>query len=331
MNLAAIFQEALSLGASDIHLTAQVPPVYRVQGELLKTEHPPLQKEDTESFFSEITAEYPEVRKSFQECGEVDFAYAPGFARYRVNAFLQRGTTALAIRVIKSELPTLEELGMPEIVKEFAKKKSGLILAAGAAGSGKSTTLAAMVDFINTERACHIITLEDPIEYWHHSQKSIINQRQIKRDSLNFAAALRASLRQDPDVILIGEMRDAETMAVAITAAETGHLVLATLHTKSASSSVARIIDAFPPHQRGAAQSQLAYVLEGVIAQELVFDKKSQQRKAAAEILVATSAVKNLIREGKIHQIDSLIQTGAQFGMQTKEHALKKLHRQEER
>jgi twitching motility protein PilT len=198
-------------------------------------------------------------------------------------------------------------------------------LAAGPAGSGKSTTLAAMIEFINNERECHIITLEDPIEYWHTSKKSIINQREIKKDSKTFQKALRAALRQDPDVILIGEMRDAETMEVAITAAETGHLVLATLHTKSASSAVGRIIDAFLPHQQKLAQNELAYVLEGVIAQQLIENAHGAGRVAAIEILSATPAVRNLIREGKIHQIDSVIQTGAQFGMKTMEAAVKEL------
>jgi len=261
-----------------------------------------------------------------RERGEIDLAYSlPGVSRFRVNVFHQRGSVGAAIRLIPRNIPDLERLGLPPVVAELAERQHGLVLVTGPTGSGKSTTLAAMVDRINRERSCHIITLEDPIEYLHQHRRSIVNQREVGADTRSFASALRAALRQDPDVILVGEMRDLETIATAITAAETGHLVLATLHTSSAVQSIDRIIDVFPSHQQGQVRIQLADTLEGVITQQLWLRADRTGRVAAVEVLAATPAVKNLIREGKTHQIISSIQTGGRYGMQTMEMALRQL------
>jgi twitching motility protein PilT len=303
-----------------------VPPILRINGNLVRTEHDSLTVSATHGLFIDITT--GEQQEYFKEHGEIDFSFAiPGLSRFRVNAFRQRGSTAIVTRVVNENLPTLEELGHPPILKTLATQARGLVLVTGPTGSGKSTTLAAMINLINQERSCHILTLEDPIEYLHKHNKSIVNQREMHSDTASFTIALRAALREDPDVILVGEMRDPETIATAITAAETGHLVFATLHTGSAAQTIDRIIDAFPAHQQQQIRIQLSVTLQGIVAQQLLprIDKKG--RIAALEILISTPAVRNLIREGKTHQLTSVIQTGAKFGMQPMDIALRDLYR----
>ncbi|MQL52136.1 PilT/PilU family type 4a pilus ATPase [Desulfofundulus thermobenzoicus] len=338
MHADELLKLAFELKASDVHLTAGRPPVFRLHGKLFAADElgdravpgvddlPVLTAGDTEALARQLI---PGDRfQQFMQVGESDLSYAiPGVGRFRVNAFKQRGTVALAIRLIPERIPTFDELGLPEVVAHLARRPRGLVLVTGPTGSGKSTTLAAMIDLINSESRLHIITLEDPIEYVHRHKKSLVNQREIGRDSLSFAAALRAALREDPDVILVGEMRDLETIATAITAAETGHLVLATLHTTSAAQTIDRIIDVFPPHQQQQVRLQLAGALEGVIAQQLLPRRDRPGRVAALEILAATPAIRNLIREGKTHQIVSQLQTGARYGMQTLDMALRNLVR----
>lgn len=321
-----LLREAVSKQASDLHITVGLPPVLRISGNLVKTNHSILSPDDTNSLFMSITK--TEQQALFLQCGELDFSYAiPGLSRFRVNAFRQRGTIALVIRVVTEQIPTLEQLGHPEIIKTLSRKPRGLVLVTGPTGSGKSTTLAAMINLINYERSCHIITLEDPIEYLHKHNKSIINQRELHADTKSFASALRAALREDPDVILVGEMRDPETIATAITAAETGHLVFATLHTGDAAQTIDRIIDVFPPYQQQQIRIQLSLTLQGIISQQLLPKADGFDRVAALEVLVATPAVRNLIREGKTHQIISVIQTGAKVGMQAMDMSLRDLYR----
>jgi len=321
-----LLREALTRQASDLHITVGLPPVLRINGELTPLDEPKLRPELTRAFLQEIAG--ADSLAKFAEQGEVDFSYAiQGLSRFRVNAFQQRGSVAIAIRLVNEQVPMLDDLGQPEVVKMMARKPRGLVLVTGPTGSGKSTTLAAMINLINNERACHIITLEDPIEYLHKHGKSIVNQREMHLDSQSFAAALRAALREDPDVILVGEMRDMETIATAITAAETGHLVLATLHTGDAAQTVDRIIDVFPPHQQQQVRVQLASTLQGIVTQQLLPRKDGQGRVAALEILVATPAVRNIIREVKTQQLSSVLQTGAKAGMQTMDGSLRDLVR----
>ncbi|BCV21814.1 type IV pilus twitching motility protein PilT [Moorella sp. Hama-1] len=324
LDIKTILVAAAAAGASDVHLAVGLPPVFRINGELqVQHQWEPLDAGMAAGLVRPMVSERWEV---FQEQGEIDLAYSlPGVSRFRVNVFHQRGSTGAAIRLIPRAIPGLETLGLPPVVGELAERRHGLVLVTGPTGSGKSTTLAAMVDKINRERRCHIITLEDPIEYLHQHRLSIVNQREVGSDTHSFARALRAALRQDPDVILVGEMRDLETIATAITAAETGHLVLATLHTSSAIQSIDRIVDVFPPHQQGQIRIQLADTLEGVITQQLLPRADRAGRVAAVEILIATPAVRNLIREGKTHQIISSMQTGARYGMQTMDAALRQL------
>ncbi len=317
--------EAVGRRASDIHITAGVPPVYRINGQLVKTNRPVLSMYDTTAVMEEIVS--AEQRERFLANGELDFSFAiPGVSRFRANVFRQRGAMGLALRVINEHIATLDELGHPGILKTLARLSKGLVLVTGPTGSGKSTTLAAMLDLINSERACHILTLEDPIEYLHKHKRSIVNQREIHSDTRSFADALRAALREDPDVILVGEMRDAETIGIAVTAAETGHLVFATLHTGDAAQTVDRIIDVFPPHHQQQIRVQLSLTLQGIISQQLIPRLDGTGRAAAMEILTATQALRNLIREGKSHQILSVIQTGARNGMQSMDIALKNLY-----
>ncbi|MEW6106940.1 MAG: type IV pilus twitching motility protein PilT, partial [Bacillota bacterium] len=283
---------------------------------------PPLSPQDTEGLVLALMND--EHRRVFAEQGQVDFSYGlPGVGRFRVNAYRQRGTCGAAIRVIPHEIPSVAELGLPPIIETLARKSRGFIVVTGPTGSGKSTTLAAMVDLINSERSCHVMTIEDPIEYLHRHKKAMVNQREIGQDSVSFALALRAALREDPDVILVGEMRDLETMSTAITAAETGHLVLATLHTGDAVQTIDRIIDVYPPCQQQQVRIQLAATLVAVISQQLVPRKDKPGRVPAVEVMVGTPAVRNLIREGKTHQLRSVIQTGARFGMQTMDQSLR--------
>lgn len=336
LNAQEILKFASRIGVSDVHFTVGMPPFFRLNGTLLSVETFAEQDPEGVLVTTKLTpADTDEVAcqlmdetqfKSFKEIGEYDFSYSiAGVGRFRVNAFKQRGSTALAIRLIREKIPAIEELGLPQVVVQLARRPRGLVLVTGPTGSGKSTTMAAMIDLINREQQLHIITLEDPIEYLHRHGKSLVNQREIGSDSQSFAKALRAAMREDPDVILVGEMRDLETIATAITAAETGHLVLATLHTTSAAQTIDRIIDIFTPHQQQQIRIQLSNTLQGVIAQQLLPRIDRQGRIAALEIMVATPAIRNLIRDNKTYQIISQLQTGGKFGMQTLDMALRNL------
>lgn len=325
----SIITKAVEIGASDVHLTVFRPPIYRVNGQIIYDDKEKvLTLEDSIRIGKELLPN----EKSYQqllEFGQVDFSNSfPGIGRFRANLYMQRGSWAAAIRIIPVVVPDIKELNLPSIVEDFALKDKGLVLVTGVTGSGKSTTLAAMINLMNQTRNYHIITLEDPIEYLHRHGTSIINQREIGTDTPSFALALRAALRQDPDVILVGEMRDLETISTAITAAETGHLVLASLHSGSATQTMERIADVFPPHQQEQIKVQLANCLQGIISQQLVPRIDGTGRVVAAEVLVATPAIRNLIRESKNHQIYSLIQTGISHGMITMDRALKKLYQE---
>ncbi len=315
--------------ASDLHITAGVPPIVRVNGILVKINVPPLTTEDVEKLVHQLIPN-EELRERFYEKGEVDFSYAvTDFGRYRVNVFRQRGSSAAALRAVGINIPTMDQLGLPrKILESLSDNTRGLILITGPTGSGKSTTLATMINYINEKRKCHILTLEDPIEYLHRHKNCIVNQREIGLDTLSYANALRAALREDPDVILVGEMRDLETIATAITAAETGHLVLSTLHTIGAPQTIDRIIDVFPPHQQQQVKVQLSNILKGVVSQQLLPRIDVSGRSVALEIMIANAAISNLVREGKTHQIYSHIQTSSSSGMVTMDASLVKLYRQ---
>jgi twitching motility protein PilT len=307
--------------ASDIHMTVESPPVLRIDGSLVSIQTEKLTQADLESFIKTIMNE--QQLKRFADNGELDMSYSlPGVGRYRVNAFRQRGSVGIVIRLIPFVIPTPESLGLPPVSIELAQLHKGLVLVTGPTGSGKSTTLASLVDFINRTRACHVVTIEDPIEYLHRHKLSLVNQREVGNDTQSFNNALRAVLRQDPDVILVGEMRDLETIATAVTAAETGHLVFSTLHTNDATQSVDRMIDVFPPHQQQQIRVQLAAVLQGIMSQQLFPRADRKGRVAAIEIMLATPAVRSLIREGKTHQLPTVIQTNAKLGMQTMDKAI---------
>ncbi|WP_010252559.1 type IV pilus twitching motility protein PilT [Acetivibrio cellulolyticus] len=326
MNLEALFRATVEQGGSDLHLTVGVPPTIRKNGRLIRLEDKALDAKETEAFVRQLVSE--KQMEELEKRGQVDLSFSwDGIGRFRINAFKQRGSFGAAIRLVNSVVKTVAELGLPGIVTELARKTKGLILVTGPTGSGKSTTLASIINQINEERDCHILTLEDPIEYLHRHKKSIVNQREIGNDSTSYAAALKAALREDPDVILVGEMRDIDTISIAITAAETGHLVLSTLHTTGAASTIDRIIDVFTPHQQQQIRIQLSVILQGVISQQLLPRIDKPGRAAVIEIMVATPAIKNLIREGKTHQIDSLIQTGAKFGMQSMDSSLVSLYK----
>lgn len=317
--------KTIETNASDLHLTVGIPPTIRVDGKLVPVGTEKLVPQKLTEFAREILGKNYET---YKEIGEYDTAYEiEGVGRFRVNVFRQRGNDAIALRVITIHIPTLDELKHPKILKDLVKKRRGLVLVTGPTGSGKSTTLAAMINEINTTKDCHIVTLEDPIEYVHTHKKSIVNQREIGDDTKSYANALRAVLREDPDVILVGEMRDLETISTAITAAETGHLVFSTLHTIGAAPTIDRIIDVFPPHQQEQIRTQLACVLEGIISQQLIQRIDGKGRVAALELMTMTPAIQNLIREGKSHQIESSIQTGSKFGMKTMDMALAELYK----
>lgn len=321
MDILSLMKEALAKRASDLHFTVKSPPIMRIDGELIKISDTPLTREDTIDLAKQVLTE--EQMKQFEELGELDLSYSvQGYGRFRVNAFKQRGSISIALRVVNPDIPTFEELGLPTSLKDLARKPRGLILVTGPTGSGKSTTLAAMIGLINQERNCHIITLEDPIEYLHQHNKSIINQREVNSDTKSFGNGLRAALREDPDVILVGEMRDLETIAIAITAAETGHLVLSTLHTMGAANTIDRIIDVFPPYQQQQIRVQLGAVIEGIVSQQLIAKHNAPGRVAAFEVMLASNAIRNLTREGKTHQIQTSIQTGQKMGMQTMDASL---------
>ncbi len=324
-NIEDILRVAKDAGASDVHLTVGIPPKMRVYGSLITMDYPKLLPADTLDILISIMTETQ--RERFEERGEYDMSFSlPNVGRYRLNAFKQRGSIAMAFRLVGTEIPSPEVLGIPKSIVDLYQRKRGLVLVTGPTGSGKSTTLAAVIDKINSCRDAHIITLEDPIEYLHQHKLSMVNQREIGLDSENYANALRAALREDPDVILIGEMRDFETISVAITAAETGHLVLSTLHTIGAASTVDRVIDVFPPHQQQQIRVQLANVLEAVISQQLIMTADGNGRVAAFEVMHANHAIRNLIREGKSHQIPSIIQTNRKIGMITMDDAIVQLY-----
>ena len=324
-SLAELLELTVKEGASDLHLTVGISPIIKVNGKLVRLEHEILRPEDTEAYAREILQD---AYEKYDAIGEYDTSYSiHGKGRFRVNIYKQRNSTALAIRVISLDMPTLDSLGYPETLKDICNLKRGLVLVTGPTGSGKSTTLAAVINEINSNRESHIITIEDPIEFLHKHNKSIVNQREIGKDTLSYERALKAALREDPDVILIGEMRDLETISTAITAAETGHLVFSTLHTIGAAKTIDRIVDVFPPHQQEQIKIQLASVLQIIISQQLV-ETVDGDRNAALEIMVATPAIKNLIREGKTHQIESSIQTGSKYGMRTMDMELANLYRE---
>lgn len=319
-----LLEEVIKKKGSDLHLQVGLPPILRVDGALTPvTGAAVLTEETVETLIFAILDD--EQKQILLKDKEFDFSFAFGeLGRFRVNAFHERGNLAAALRLIPNEILSTEQLGLPKIIEKFADYPRGLVLVTGPTGSGKSTTLAALVDKINNERATHIVTIEDPIEYAHKSKKSVIVQREVHYDTYSFSAALRSSLRQDPDVVLLGEMRDLETIAAAITIAETGHLVFATLHTNSAAQSIDRMIDVFPPHQQPQVRAQLSNILMAICSQRLV-PTIGGGRIAAAEILIATPAVRNIIREGKSHQLDAVIQTGAEHGMQSMDKTLTSL------
>ncbi len=311
--------------ASDIHISVGLPPVFRINGQLIQLREDKLLPNDTKELVYSILP--PKHRETLEEIGEVDCSYSqPSIGRYRVNAYKQRGSIGMALRTIPIKVPTVEELGNPLIFKELAELPRGIILVTGPTGSGKSTTLASMVNHINVTMSKHVLTLEDPIEYIHNHKKSMVNQREVGSDSDSFSNGLRAALREDPDVILVGEMRDLETISTALTAAETGHLVMSTLHTLGAAKTVDRVIDIFPPHQQQQIRIQFASVVQAIISQQLIPTRDGKARVPAFEIMVATGAIRNMIREGKTPQIDSAIQTGGKFKMVTMDTSLLKLY-----
>ena len=327
-NFAEVLKGMVEAGASDVHLTAGFPPALRVKGKIAPMEgFEPLSAQQTRDVIYGLLND--DQRKRFENNQQLDFAYAiPNVARFRVNCFFQRGSISAAFRRVPHTIPDLESLKVPEILRDFTRKPRGFVLVTGPTGSGKSTTLAAMVDVINAEREDHILTIEDPIEFLHTHKRSIVNQREIGADAPDFALALRAALREDPDVILVGEMRDLETISTALTAAETGHLVFATLHTQSTAQTVDRIIDVFPPQQQGQVRTQLSIALQGIVTQQLLPTADGSGRVVATEVLVPTPAVRNLIREAKTHQIYAAIQTSGAVGMHTMDADLVRLVRE---
>lgn len=313
-------------GASDLHITMGLPPILRINGKLTSTEFSRLAPDDTKKLIYSILND--KQKETFEKTFELDCSHGlKGMGRFRINVFRQRGSIAAALRVIPQEIPSREELNLPEIMENLIHRQNGLILVTGPTGMGKSTSIACMLDLINATTSKHVITIEDPIEYLHHHKKSMVNQRELGQDTYSFGNALRSVLREDPDVILVGEMRDLETIAYTLTAAETGHLVFSTLHTCDAAQTIDRIIDVFPPHQQQQIRVQLSAVLISVFSQQLIMHANGTERVLATEVLLATSAVKNLIREGKTYQIFNAIQTGLKDNMQTMEQSLYNLHK----
>ena len=326
MEIEEIVLEGIQRKASDIHITVGIPPAFRIDGELVSFGNKKLYPEDTEYLVKQTMNELQ--FEKFIEVGEYDFSFSiQGISRFRVNAYKQRGSFGMALRIIPYDIPTMQFLGLPSVIEELTELNRGLILVTGPTGSGKSTTLATMIDKINSNRRCHIITLEDPIEYLHKHDKSIINQREIGTDTKSFANALRGALREDPDVILVGEMRDLDTISIAITAAETGHLVLSTLHTIGAPQTIDRIIDVFPPYQQQQVRIQLSSVIQAIITQQLLPKADGKGRIAAFEVMIATPAIRNLIRESKVHQIETAMLTGTKNKMQTMDNSLLQLYK----
>ncbi len=326
MDLVDILLEVLERDASDLHLTVGSPPIIRINGQLERLDYPRLSANDTRELIYSILSQ--DQRQRLENEWEIDFSYSvPGRARFRVNAYFQRNSLGAAFRLIPIQIKKLDELGLPKALHDLTRKPRGFVIVTGPTGSGKSTTLAAMIDEINETRDEHIMTVEDPIEFLHRHKKCMVNQREVGADTKSFNRALKSVLRQDPDIILVGEMRDTETMATALTAAETGHLVFATLHTQDAPQTIDRIIDVFPPYQQDQIRVQLSTTLMGVCTQQLLPTADGRGRVVACELLVPTPAVRNLIREGKTHQIYSVMQTGTQHGMQTMDAALADLVR----
>ncbi|MBE6836807.1 MAG: type IV pilus twitching motility protein PilT [Ruminococcus sp.] len=325
MDIDKILDESRALGCSDLHFTVGIPPIVRQGGSLRKlSAYPDLTEIDILRVCEQMCNE--RQQKSIKDHIDTDFTFVSrrGF-RHRVNVYRQRGNTAIAIRLLRNDIPTLSELNLPPILAEFAMRPRGLVLVTGPTGSGKSTTLAAMIDHVNVNKSAHVITIEDPIEYMHGHKRSMVNQREVGQDIENFSMALRAALREDPDIILVGEMRDFETINAAVTAAETGHLVMSTLHTTDAASTIDRIIDVFPAHQQHQIRTQLASVLVGICTQTLCPTLDNTNRVACCEILNATDSIKAMIRDDKVHLINSAMQTGRQYGMQTLDQELARL------
>src|SRR3954447_16845448 len=320
-DFADILLEVIEAKASDLHLTAGSPPMVREKGKLRPLDYPVLGPADTREIVYSILNN--EQRKRLEGDWQIDLSYSmPNKARFPVNASFQRASIGCVMRTIPQEIPKLESLGLPPVLADFTRKPRGFVLVTGPTGSGKSTTLAAMIDMINDDRHEHILTIEDPIEFLHRHKNCIVNQRELGTDAASFADGLKAALRQDPDVILVGEMRDLETMSTALTAAETGHLVFATLHTQDTAQTVDRIVDSFPPAQQHQVRTQLSIALQGIVTQQLIPTSDGRERVCACEVMVPTPAVRNLIREGKSHQLYSALQTGGQHGMQTMDAAL---------
>jgi twitching motility protein PilT len=327
IDFAAVLKDVIEQNASDLHLTVGSPPMVRVRGDLRALDqYPVLSSKDTRDVVYGILSN--DQRKRLEEDWQVDFSYSvPRMGRFRVNAYMQRASVGAAFRLIPSEIKSVDQLGLPTVVHEFVKKPRGFVLVTGPTGSGKSTSLAAMIDEINQTRSDHILTIEDPIEFLHRHKKCMVNQREIGNDAQTFELGLKAALRQDPDVILVGEMRDLETISTALTAAETGHLVFATLHTQDTAQTIDRIIDVFPPHQQQQVRVQLSVALQGIVTQQLLPTADGSGRVAACEVLALTPAVRNLIREGKTHQIHSVLQTGGAKGMLAMDASLAQLVR----
>jgi twitching motility protein PilT len=323
--VAELLDVVLDRGASDLHLTVGAPPTIRLHGDLERlTEYPMMTPRALQGMIYAILPQ--KMRERLEQELELDMSYAlPGRARFRVNVYFQRDSLGAAFRLIPYEIKTVDDLQLPSVVGDLARFPRGFVVVTGPTGSGKSTTLAGMVDIVNKERAAHIMTVEDPIEFLHKHERCIVNQREVGADTHSFSQALKHVLRQDPDVILVGEMRDLETIGTAITAAETGHLVFATLHTQDAPQTIDRIIDVFPPHQQQQVRVQLATTLQGVVTQQLLQTADGHSRVVAVEVLICTPAVRNLIREGKVHQIYSIMQAGGRFGMQTMDQSLANL------
>ncbi|MBQ7652992.1 MAG: type IV pilus twitching motility protein PilT [Clostridia bacterium] len=320
-----LLKASIDFKASDLHITVGVPPMLRITGTFKRYPKDPLTAEDTETLVKQILS--PEQFAKLKKVGEVDCCIAFAGNRFRINAYSQKGCYAAALRTINNTMRSFKELGLPDVFYNLCQKTRGLILVTGPTGSGKSTTLASMIDKMNTDRSAHIITLEDPIEYYHNHKKCIVNQREIGQDTMSFANALRAALRQDPDIIQVGEMRDLETISTALTAAETGHLVMSTLHTIGAASTIDRVVDVFPAYQQQQIRVQLANVLQAVISQQLIVKADGSGRVAALEIMLASPAINALIREGKTHQMNNTILTSSQMGMQLMDDSLAKLYK----
>ncbi|MGE0269059.1 MAG: type IV pilus twitching motility protein PilT [Candidatus Omnitrophota bacterium] len=327
MDLKELLKLCIERKASDLHLTENSPPVLRMDGKLTLTDRPALSKEELKKCIYGILTDTQ--KEKFEQERELDFSLSmEGLERFRVNVHIQKGSVEAALRRIPHYIPSIEDLGLPPAVLDFARRPSGLVLITGPTGSGKTTTLASMVNVINSERSCMIICIEDPIEYVHRNNKAVIKQREIYSDTNSFSEALKRCLRQDPDVIIVGEMRDLETISTALTAAETGHLVLATLHTPDTAQTIERVIDVFPAHQQQQVRLQLSAALQGIVSQTLLPRASGQGRVMASEVLVATPAIRNLIRERAVEQIPTSIQTGIQYGMHTMDMSLKTLYEQ---